>query len=74
MNRLALVLLLGAALFAVGVVVLLVSTDFNPNPFMENRSNETGQLAGVVVAAAGTVVLAIGAVGQSICRSIEARD
>ena len=74
MNRLALVFLLGAALVAVGVIVLITSTDFDPNPFMENRTNETGQLAGVVVTSAGTVVVAIAAAAQAICRSIEARD
>jgi hypothetical protein len=70
MNRLALVFLLGAALAAVGVVVLIASTDFDPNPFMENQTNETGQLAGVVVASAGAVIVAIAAAAQAVCRSI----
>jgi hypothetical protein len=70
MNRLALVFLLGAVLVAVGVSVLIASTDFDPNPFMENLTNETGQLSGVVVASTGVVVVAIAAAAQAVCRSI----
>lgn len=73
MNRLALVFLLGAVLVAVGVSVVIASTDFDPNPYLENLTNETGQLAGVVVASAGAVIVAIGAATAAVCRSLEAR-
>jgi hypothetical protein len=70
MNRLALVFLLGAVLVAVGAMVLITSTDFDPNPFLENQTNETGQLAGTLVASAGAVIVAIAAAAQAICRGL----
>jgi hypothetical protein len=70
-KRLALVFALGAALVAVGVSVLVASTDFDPNPFLENQTNPTGQLAGVLVASTGAVVLAIAAATAAVCRSLE---
>ncbi|MFG3340532.1 hypothetical protein [Glycomyces sp. NPDC048151] len=71
MSRFALVYLLGAALVAVGVSVLIASTDFDPNPFMENLTNETGQLSGVVVASAGAVVVAIAAAAHSVRKAFD---
>lgn len=68
-----LVFALGGALVATGLLVLSLSTDFNPNPFMENESNPIGQISGVVVAATGVLVAAIGAAAMAICRSIEAK-
>jgi hypothetical protein len=69
-KTLALVFAFGGVLATVGVIVLVNSTHFNPNPFMENMTNETGQLAGVVVASAGAVIVAIAAAAQAVCRSI----
>lgn len=63
---------LGGVLVVLGVIVLLRSTDFDPNPFMENMSNPTGQISGVIVAAVGAVISAIGVAAMMICRSIEA--
>jgi hypothetical protein len=54
------------------LIVLINCTDFDPNPFMENESNPTGQISGVVVASVGAVIVAIGAATTAICRSIEA--
>lgn len=71
-SGLALVYVLGGALVAVGVSVLMASTDFDPNPFMEDMTNPTGQLAGVVVASGGAVVVAIASAANAVCRSIEA--
>lgn len=70
-KALALVFTLGTALVAVGIWVLVASTHFDPNPFMENLTNETGQLAGVVVGSAGAVVVAIGAAALAVCRSLQ---
>lgn len=70
-KTLALVFAFGGVLVAVGVIVLINSTHFNPNPFMENESNAIGQVSGVVVASTGVLVAAIGAAAMAICRSIE---
>jgi len=70
MNKL--VIGLGGVLVAVGLFVLINSTHFNPNPFMENESNPIGQISGVVVASIGLVIAAIGAAALAICSSIEA--
>jgi len=69
-KTLALLFAFGGVLVAVGVIVLIASTDFDPNPFMENMTNETGQLAGVVVGSAGAVVVAIAAAAHAVCRSL----
>jgi hypothetical protein len=63
---------LGGVLIVLGVIVLCRSTDFDPNPFMQNMSNPTGQISGVIVASIGAVIAAIGTAAMAICRSIEA--
>ena len=72
-TRLAIVFILGAVLVVTGVIVLINSTHFNPNPFMENNSNPTGQLSGVVVAATGMLVISISAAAGAVCSSIAAQ-
>jgi hypothetical protein len=62
---------LGGVLVVLGVIVLCRSTDFDPNPFMQNMSNPTGQISGVIVASIGAVIAAIGTAAMAICRSIE---
>jgi len=72
-KTLALVFALGGVLVAIGLTVLIASTDFDPNPFMENTTNETGQLAGVVVGSAGAVIAAIAAAAHAVCRRLNER-
>lgn len=66
--------LIGGVLTVIGLIVLVNSTDFDPNPFLENQSNPMGQLIGVVVAAAGLLVVAIEVAAGAICRALQRED
>jgi drug/metabolite transporter (DMT)-like permease len=61
---------LGVVLVVVGVLTLVNSTDFDPDPLLGDLTNSTGQVAGVVVAASGAVVLAIVGAASAICRRL----
>jgi len=64
--------LTGGVLVVIGLIVLISSTDFDPNVFLEDETNPMGQLMGVIVAAAGLVVVAVAVGAGAICRTLHA--
>lgn len=63
--------IVGGVLVVVGLIVLINSTDFDPNPFLEDETNPMGQLMGVIVGAAGLVVATIAIGAGAVCRALQ---
>lgn len=63
--------IVGGVLVVVGLIVLINSTEFDPNPFLEEQSNRMGQLIGVIVGATGLIVIAIEVGAGAVCRALQ---